>query len=88
MLKWHKEGCYAVAFADVGVGTGEGEDKSVDDREQTGMIEVGNQERAVLQTKEKETRLSFRQRRIQRAEETNWLAVGSKDGKVSLWDVY
>lgn len=32
--------------------------------------------------------LSVRDRRIQHAKTAHWLAAGSKDGKISLWDVF
>lgn len=32
--------------------------------------------------------LSVQQQRDEKARMTHWLAAGSKDGKVSLWDVY
>ncbi|KXJ89162.1 WD40-repeat-containing domain protein [Microdochium bolleyi] len=32
--------------------------------------------------------LSVKERRIKHAKETHWLAAGSKDGKISLWDIY
>ena len=68
VLKWHKEGCYALSFAtlyepwDV---LNERAGSSMDDEAQT-----------------------MEQRRRAKAETTHWLAAGSKDGKVSLWDIY
>ena len=32
--------------------------------------------------------LSVKERRIKMAKETHWLAAGSKDGRISLWDIY
>ena len=69
VLKWHKEGCYAAAFADVldGGGTvtdGDGKGESV------GKV------------------LTVSQQRLARSKATHWLAAGSKDGSVSLWDIY
>lgn len=70
VLKWHKEGCYAVSFADVEVngkdGEGEGSKEVV---RRTGTLTV-------------------REERIRRASMAHWLAVGGKDGKVTLWDIY
>jgi WD40 repeat protein len=78
VLKWHKEGCYAVAFAEItssGVDLGKaGEIKSTD--QEGGMAKITG---AILSVKEK---------RDLRATTTHWLAAGSKDGKVSLWDIY
>ena len=31
---------------------------------------------------------SVQQRRQEKAQTTHWLAAGSKDGKISLWDIY
>lgn len=31
---------------------------------------------------------SIQQRREEQAQNTHWIAAGSKDGKVSLWDIY
>jgi hypothetical protein len=72
-LKWHKEGCYAVAFAAVGV-------------EQDGSQE-SNQEGDTALVPRLMT-LTVKEKRIRKAEMTHWLAAGSKDGKVSLWDIY
>lgn len=66
VLKWHKEGVYAVAFADV----------EVEEEEEEKELVGG--ERA----------LSVREERERKAERTHWVAAGSKDGKVSLWEVY
>lgn len=69
VLKWHREGCYAVAFAEILDGVAEavvsGKDGEVVKRE-----------------------LTVAERRVQRASQGHWLAVGSKDGKVSLWEIY
>ncbi|KAB8342841.1 hypothetical protein FH972_022439 [Carpinus fangiana] len=62
-LKWHKEGCYSIAFATIKVQA----DASADAVTHT---------RTVAQTRE------------EKAQTTHWLAVGSKDGKISLWDIY
>ncbi|PYH83775.1 WD40 repeat-like protein [Aspergillus uvarum CBS 121591] len=85
VLKWHKEGCYAVAFAGVGSGTqgngaevvGEGEGEGEGERTLTGLDGKGGGLSAVHQ------RL-----RNQKVQNTHWLAAGSKDGKISLWDIY
>ncbi|PYH89865.1 WD repeat protein [Aspergillus ellipticus CBS 707.79] len=81
VLKWHKEGCYAVGFAGVGViETGEG----------GGEAKTGNDADAQL-TKRAETDFSLatvHRQRNQKVQDTHWLAAGSKDGKISLWDIY
>jgi ASTRA-associated protein 1 len=92
VLKWHKEGCYAVAFAEVlDAGTaGERVDEA-------GDAEAGGQgrfERSVVKMDAGDVVTSptslptARQRREQKTQETHWLAAGSKDGKISLWIIY
>jgi hypothetical protein len=66
VLKWHKEGCYATAFADVL----ETQNEIDDDGPVTGR------------------ELTVTQQRAHKTQSTHWLAAGSKDGKVSLWDIY
>ena len=70
VLKWHKEGCYALAFAGFNVPIETPENNQ-------------NEEQAIV-----EKRLTVSDQRTQKAQSTHWLALGSKDGKVSLWDVY
>ena len=74
VLKWHKEGCYALAFAHI-------EEKS---REGDGDIDHDQQPDGTIVKRE----LTVSQRRIAKARSTHWLAAGSKDGKISLWDIY
>jgi WD40 repeat protein len=78
VLKWHKEGCYAVTFADI---TG-----SRDDLGRTGQTQTSDEEGAM--TIVTGAILSVKEKRDLRATTTHWLAAGSKDGKVSLWDIY
>lgn len=82
VLRWHKTGCYATAFAqtDVVISTRikQESDFNLDQNE------VG-QEAIVKQSSEV---TSIQQRRDEIAQTTHWLAAGSKDGKVSLWDIY
>lgn len=70
VLKWHNEGCYAVAFADVF------------ERLEANDSNPTSDERVV------EHKPSVAERRSAKAQTTHWLAAGSKDGKVSLWDIY
>lgn len=60
VLKWHGEGCYAVAFADVD------------------MAPVTVEQNL----------MTVAESRVEKARTTHWLAAGSKDGKVSLWEIY
>jgi hypothetical protein len=75
VLKWHKEGCYAVAFADVDVEKDEEDDQREDDEKGKELV---SRMGAMTVSEERELK----------AKMTHWLAVGSKDGKVSLWDIY
>ncbi|WZH47948.1 WD40-repeat-containing domain protein [Fusarium acuminatum] len=83
VLKWHKVGCYAVAFADV----------KVSDQ---AKISTPNQEDEAKTTGSLSTRtgslvgagLSVKEQRIETARKTHWIAAGAKDGKISLWDIY
>lgn len=67
VLKWHKEGCYATAFAEIVT-------------EQRDAASGGNAVAA--------RELTVAQQRAFKSQSTHWLAAGSKDGKVSLWDIY
>ena len=82
VLKWHKEGCYSTAFASVNAQT----DQSVDPEyaNDEGSDSVSSSQSDTLAT----IRTSVQQRRDQAARSTHWLAAGSKDGKISLWDIF
>ncbi|CZR63399.1 related to ASTRA-associated protein 1 [Phialocephala subalpina] len=69
VLKWHKEGCYAVSFADVVEEAKEGDESGKELVKRT-------------------TALTVKEERLSKAKTAHWIAVGSKDGKVSLWDIY
>lgn len=75
VLKWHSEGCYAVAFADILSST---LNESASTHEGDG---------STLQTQPSPLEV-VRLQRNQKAQQTHWLAAGSKDGKISLWDIY
>ena len=82
VLKWHKVGCYATAFAAVE----QVPDRDGDDADASGGggggggPAVSDEHSSVVST--------VQQRRDQIAQGTHWLAAGAKDGKVSLWDIY
>lgn len=75
ILKWHKEGCYSLAFAQVDSGTN------------TGMAggEAGTE---VDARNGGQLTPAFTQTRNIKTQKTHWIAVGSKDGKISLWEIY
>ncbi|MCJ1318871.1 ASTRA complex subunit [Xylographa vitiligo] len=94
VLRWHKEGCYATAFAEIDPPTAQ----SV---ETTGLqSSAGSEQMQSIDPSSSELLLStalttvpaplstVSQRRDRKAQTTHWLAAGSKDGKVSLWDIY
>ena len=84
VLKWHKVGCYATAFAGVASGRADVAHEHVDDGDD------GDGEQGTTMTSEQKSSIvsTVQQRRDQKARATHWLAVGAKDGKVSLWDIY
>lgn len=84
VLKWHQAGCYALAVADVGVPQGSTGEEGGGAGEETGQ---GESSGVVVAAKGK-GELSVREKRMRQAREGHWIAAGSKDGKVSLWDIY
>ncbi|KAK3906640.1 ASTRA-associated protein 1 [Staphylotrichum tortipilum] len=93
VLKWHTVGCYAAAFAEVDVPRegeerqgGEGGSRDGVDGEGGGDGEVSKSQEVVLAPKLVE--VTVREKRERLARTAHWLAAGSKDGKVSLWDVF
>jgi ASTRA-associated protein 1 len=91
VLKWHKEGCYAVSFGHIeDVESKEGDADAEDaansdglDAESTALVPV---EANLAQTGS--GYVSVKKRREQKVMSTHWIAAGSKDGKVSLWEVF
>ncbi|EEA28513.1 Astra associated protein 1 Asa1 [Talaromyces marneffei ATCC 18224] len=75
VLKWHSEGCYTVAFAEMLSSSPTENPSTPDDPDST------------LQTQTSPLEI-VRQQRNQKAQQTHWLAAASKDGKISLWDIY
>lgn len=86
VLKWHKDGCYAVAFGEVDVvsqpeASVRPNDSEVQERTPgADQGQVANQQSFSLAT--------VQHQRNQKVQQTHWLAAGSKDGKISLWDIY
>jgi WD40 repeat protein len=90
VLKWHKDGCFATTFAKINFILAKHAEKieasnftleSEPTQEQQPLsaesIAIGSSSHCVVS-----------QRREYKAQTTHWLAAGSKDGKVSLWDIY
>lgn len=92
VLKWHQAGCYAVAFAEIGhadnmdnkqnMAGPESEVTRENDKQET------TEESGSLIATPKLVELTVRDKRIKEARSAHWLAAGSKDSKVSLWDVF
>ena len=91
VLKWHKEGCYATAFATIDpvtnprptTSSSSDEDSFPSQNDANVDVTAGNalrQRSSAVNT--------VQQRREEKARTTHWLAAGSKDGKVSLWNIY
>ncbi|KAK4146582.1 ASTRA-associated protein 1 [Dichotomopilus funicola] len=88
VLKWHATGCFAVVFASLaGTGTGTGAEVGGDGVDRDGAGEGGSQSREVAVVP-KLVEMTLREKRVRQAREAHWIAAGSKDGKVSLWDVF
>lgn len=101
VLKWHQVGCYAVAFANIALTASA---PSINDQspkattsttgtEPTGTDSLGDgtQKSNVdksLTVVPKLVELTVRDKRLRQAKMAHWLAAGSKDGKVSLWDIF
>jgi len=81
VLKWHSEGCYAVDFGVVSDDDRDGGEDGNGDGDEDGVAVMGRRRAGGRGT-------TVAQRRVAKARATHWLAVGSKDGKVSLWDIY
>lgn len=74
VLKWHQEGCYAVAFAQVL--------ESSTSHDYTRTLQRSDS------SLNKNTLDLLKSERDNKARRTHWLAAGGKDGKISLWDIY
>ncbi|KAK7712301.1 Astra associated protein 1 Asa1 [Botryosphaeria dothidea] len=90
VLAWHKEGCYAVGFADVGVAEGGGLKEENGDAQAKEVENDGVETSALVKsgTERQVGRTTLRSRRENKSMAVHWIAAGSKDGKVSLWEVF
>ena len=79
VLKWHKVGCYCTAFAEIG------NFSSIKAEDDSPVKQEDTEGQDIVRTAAVN---SVQQRREARARFTHWLAAGSKDGKISLWDIY
>ena len=96
MLKWGAGGvgCYATAFAQVYprcgkvVGVKEGDEEAVVEASTSASIAIASPPPSTAHQSGVLTTSTVQQRRDEKARTTHWLAIGAKDGKVSLWDIY
>lgn len=77
VLKWHSVGCFTVAFSTL--------DIAVLDGVQTISSGEAEPEQRLLP---KMMEMTVKDRRVHQAKAAHWLAAGSKDGKISLWDIF
>lgn len=87
VLKWHSVGCFAVAFADLNVPSTDAPEtqQTRTQRSEDSSHEAGSLDRTLTP---KQMRITVKERRLNQAKAAHWLAAGSKDGKVSLWDIF
>ena len=97
VLKWHREGCMAIAFARI-LGAAESYDHQMNSslplNDPTEMATKDVMGLQVLSEPWESGKVydqslgTTHQIRQDKALRTHWIAAGSKDGKVSLWDIY
>lgn len=83
VLKWHKQGIYGVAFAEI-------RPEETANSENSASVGIESEVGFPLVEQSVIPRGSsiVRRKREDKARDIHWLAAGSKDGKVSLWEVY
>ncbi|KAL1863306.1 Astra associated protein 1 Asa1 [Paecilomyces lecythidis] len=86
-LKWHKEGCFVVAWANI-YSDASNFTSQADPMTLTKVPEPQPSSYNVIPEPSNRSLLAIRTQRLQKAQLTHWLAAGSKDGKISLWDIY
>ncbi|MBE3047681.1 hypothetical protein IMZ48_35255 [Candidatus Bathyarchaeota archaeon] len=84
VLKWHQSGCCSVAFAAV-----DPPPAIIQEKEAEGVSDPPGESGAVARTESgAPAYYDVKHKRVQHAKAAHWVAAGSKDGKVSLWDIY
>ena len=86
VLKWHQVGCYTVSFSSLEQRSDTKNPEGTDTEFADAQADTEPSTSTTLVPKLVE--LTVRDKRIQQAKTAHWLAAGSKDGKVSLWDVF
>lgn len=86
VLKWHQDGCYAAAFAEISTDYTNANSTlpAVDSRQD----EVQHENSQITRRDGDSSLVEVQRQRNQKTQKTHWLAAGSKDGKISLWDIY
>ncbi|CDM30858.1 hypothetical protein DTO013E5_496 [Penicillium roqueforti] len=87
VLKWHKDGCYSVAFGDTESTSSLMSSSPESARQEPRDTDQGAAGQTVIDVRDYSL-ATVQQQRNQKVQETHWLAAGSKDGKISLWDIY
>ena len=96
VLKWHREGCMTVAFAQVLGAAGSHDDQTsfsdtlndpVEKTEDVAGLQISSGRENGRMAQEQALGIAHEVRQ-EKALRTHWIAAGSKDGKVSLWDIY
>ncbi|KAL4872553.1 hypothetical protein BDV12DRAFT_133862 [Aspergillus spectabilis] len=92
VLKWHREGCYAVGFGEILGATPDVDSSSTnavtEQQGQQGKDGDEDKKRIIHQAKEDFSLAQVQRQRSLKVQNTHWLVAGSKDGKISLWDIY
>jgi hypothetical protein len=94
VLKWHKEACYSITFAKISDGQDTGLQQTETTKSENQTDQSENSENSNITTNEEIvlrnslSSLTVKQRRERIAKSTHWVAAGSKDGKISLWDIF
>ena len=87
VLKWHKDGCYSVAFGEVDPAPSpEPLSCHSEDYEPHSKIHEEDPEKKVQGLDF--SLAAVQSQRNRKTQLTHWLTAGSKDGKISLWDIY
>lgn len=83
VLKWHKEGCYAVTLGEVKAHIQSSPDQSLRSENLVAEVDDGQ-----VSKNPDFSLAAVHDQRNRKIQQTHWLAAGSKDGKISLWDIY
>ncbi|CAG8334390.1 unnamed protein product [Penicillium salamii] len=83
VLKWHKDGCYTVTFGNILNTSSTSPSTNADSANQ--ISQDGNEN---LVPERDYSLATVQEQRNLKTQQTHWLAAGSKDGKISLWDIY